>query len=145
MHGYALLCGTGSVPHMCVLLSDHGYGKHHVLPSHAFKISGRLAFSLFPIRISTELSCSSSCPAACNITTSRDHYRIRIHLSGTMKHLSGFPICNISHAAGIDQIDIRLFTKWHDLIAMLFQNFLHRFCFICILPCSQDCAVPLFS
>ena len=49
-----------------------------------------------------------------------------------MKHLSGFPICNISHAAGIDQIDIRLFTKWHDLIAMLFQNFLHRFCFICI-------------
>ena len=50
------------------------------------------------------------------INTSRDHYRIRIHLSGTMKHLSAFPVCNIGNCAGIYNINICGFIKWYNSI-----------------------------
>src|SRR5699024_12450279 len=48
-----------------------------------------------------------------------------------------FRSCDIRHRTGIDDIDIRPFFKGNDLIARLFEHFLHCFCLICVYFTSQ--------
>ena len=72
-----------------------------------------------------------------HITAGRYDHCIRILFSGTMDHLSGLAVCHIRHRAGIDHIDICQIMKRYDLISVLFQQFLHRFCFISIYLTAQ--------
>ena len=65
------------------------------------------------------------------------HNGVGIHLFGTVKHLPGFPVCHIGHRTGVDHIDICQIMKRYDLISVLFQQFLHRFCFISIYLTTQ--------
>ena len=62
-----------------------------------------------------------------HVTATGNDNRIRIHLSCPVQHLSGFPVCHICHRTGIDDIHICTFLKRHNLISMLFQQFLHGF------------------
>ena len=71
------------------------------------------------------------------IAAAGNNNRIRVHLSCFMKHLSGLPVRHIRDGTGINDIDIRTFLKRHDLISMLFQQFLHGFRLICIYFASE--------
>ena len=62
-----------------------------------------------------------------HVTATGNDNRIRIHLSCPVQHLSGFPVCHICHRTGINDIHICTFLKRHNLISMLFQQFLHGF------------------
>ena len=86
------------------------------------------------------------------IAACRHYYRIRIHLPGPVEHLPGFPVRDIGHSTGIDDVNIRPFPEGNDLISGLFQHFLHGLCFIGIYLASQivQCRffhgfLPLFS
>ena len=68
------------------------------------------------------------CIGPCLHITARSHdHRIRILLSGTMDHLSGFPVCNIRNRTGINDINIRLILERDNLISVLLKKFLHCF------------------
>ena len=72
-----------------------------------------------------------------HIASCRDHHCRRIHFPGTVQHLPGLPVRNVGHGAGIDDINIRLLLKRHDLISRPFQQLLHRRRLICIYLTSQ--------
>ena len=79
-----------------------------------------------------------------HIAACRNNNRIGIHFSCPVNHLSGFPVCHIGYCTGINNIDVGFIMKGNDLITALFQNLLHRFCFICVYFASQIVKCCLF-
>ena len=85
-------------------------------------------------------------PALClHITPCCHDHCLRVHFPGAVEHLAGFAVCDIRHRTGIDDIDIRPFFKGNDLIARLFEHFLHCFCLICVYFTSQVVERCFFS
>ena len=55
-------------------------------------------------------------PSGLHIAAHCDYQCCRIFLFRAMKHLSAFPVCNISNRAGIYDVNIRDFIKWYNSI-----------------------------
>ena len=80
-----------------------------IIPNH--QIHRRIVFQAFFCRL--------------NVTAYSHYHRRRIFLFCLVKHLPGFPICNVCDRTGIDDIDICFLLKRDNLIPCLFQPLLH--------------------
>ena len=65
-------------------------------------------------------------PRRLHIAPGCHHGRLRVQFLCPVQHLSGLLVRNIRHGAGIDDIDIRLLRKVHDLIARCRKHLSHR-------------------
>ena len=72
-----------------------------------------------------------------HIAARRHHQGLRVLLFRPVKHLPGFPVCDVRHRTGIYDIDVRLLLKGNNLITGLLQQLLHGLRFVCVYLASK--------
>ena len=79
------------------------------------------------------------------IAAHRSHYCPGVQLLCPVQHLPGFPVRDIRHCAGVDNIQIRSRFKGNDFISVFFQYLLHSLQLIGIYLAAQIVQRRLFA